>query len=120
MTLSVQTVGWLGLGLITGIGSVWLIQLAVDRYLRSLESGKRPFLLPGLLARIAVTTGLLFLAARTGLINGVVALMGYWLGRTILLRGISRRVRDSPPASVNPRSTEQEGADPSPVGPSER
>ena len=108
MTLGLQTVGWLLLGLITGAANVWVIRLAVDRHVRSSENGGRLVLLPGLLARVIIATGLLFLAARTGLLNGAVALLGYWLGRTLMLQEISRQMGEASLTSLDLRSAEQE------------
>ena len=111
MALSLQTAGWLVVGLMLGAVNVWLIRLSVDRYTRSPEGNGRLTLLPGLFARIILVTGLLFLAVRSGLVNGAAALVGYWVGRTLMLRGMSRRSADAALTTEPPSSVEQEPAD---------
>ena len=111
MDLSLQTAGWLVVGVILGAANVWLIRLAVDRYTRSSEEDGRLTLLPGLFARIIIVAGLLFLAVRTGLVNGAAALVGYWVGRTLMLRGIRRRSADAVPTTALSSSAEQKAVD---------
>ena len=113
MTLSLHTVGWLALGLIAGAANVWLIRLTVDRYVRSPESRGPLALLPGLLARVIVVTGLLFLAMRTGLVNGGAALVGFWLGRTLILRRTAHQTAGASSTVLSKPLAEERDADPS-------
>ena len=111
MTLSLHTAGWLALGLIAGAANVWLIRLAVDRYVRLPENRGQLALVPGLLVRVIVVTGLLYLAMRSSLVNGAVALVGFWLGRTLILRRTAHQTASASSTVPSKPSAEEREAD---------
>jgi len=82
---------WVFAGIGIGLLNILMLKLTVDRL--GFRAGDKSWLSLGLglVLRLALVTGVLYLALQQGLIGALFALMGFWLVRWPLLFWLNRR-----------------------------